>query len=778
MRPQEDLPALREEVRALKKQIETLQMSAATDRLERKTLRDQVTYLQSNFDAANRKLNDIYESRTWRTLIFAGKLLFSLADLARGVRRKLLHVANWNRSLFIRQFAANTDQIEISSDFPAPQSVTVLCGETEIRGWAAAKSGVTKLEILVGDRPLETVRYGLARPDVAAHVPGFFGSDRSGYKALVNARMFQKGRHDLRLIAHARSGRAQELICPVEIDPQSPYESWLERHALDKRLRDQLMAQMTLFSYRPKISVVTPVYKTPKEFLRRCIDSVRAQVYPNWELVLVDDDSRDSLLRELLLEYARKDERIRVSFQPKNAGIALTTNEGLKVCTGEFVAFLDHDDEIAANALFEVVNELNLDNSWDVFYSDEDKLTPDGEHKDPFFKPDWSPDLLRSENYVCHLLVCRRSLIEAVGGLRPGFDGSQDFDLILRVTEKTQKVRRIPKILYHWRISPSSTAGAIDQKPAASLAGLRALQDHLDRTEQDAIASEILPCRYRVQYPLKGEPVVEIIIPSGGNAKLETALRSVLEQSTYRKFRITVVDNSRNNSVERIVNQFAGGSLPIRMLDCRRIPFNFSFLCNQAAKTSQSPYLLFLNDDTSIITPDWMESMLEHAQRKEVGAVGALLLFPDDRIQHAGVLLGVYGMAGHSFRMMDSARHHYFCLPSLIRNCSAVTGACLLTRRETFFEVGGLEEAQLPLAFQDVDFCLKLHEKGYRIIYTPHAKLYHYESATKTKIAHQSEVDYMRARWRAYILDDPYYNPNLTRTGEDYSLNFDSNAGI
>jgi GT2 family glycosyltransferase len=639
-----------------------------------------------------------------------------------------------------------------------------------LRGWASAKSGVAKLEIFLDHQPIKTVHYGAERPDVSDHLPTFLGADRSGYKALVKTRQFRMGRCDLRIVVTSRTGHTEQLICPVEIDPRTQYEVWLDRNSVGQGQREQMVADIGAFSYLPRISIVTPVYKTPKDFLVRCIESVRDQVYTNWELVLVDDDSRDSQVREVLQRYAREDNRIRIYFQPENRGIALTTNEALRCCTGEFVGFLDHDDELAPNALFEVVHELNLDNDWDVLYSDEDKIAPDGEHKDPFFKPDWSPDLLLSENYICHFLVCRRSVIQAVGGLHAGFDGSQDFDLILRITEITNRIRRIPKVLYHWRISPSSTAGAIEQKPAASRAGLRALQEHLDRTATGAVASEILACRYRVRYPLKEVPEVEIIIPSGGNPMLEAAIRSVLEQTTYSRYRIAVVDNSKDHSVQRIVNRFANEAHPIRILDCCRIPFNFSLLCNQAARTSQSPYLLFLNDDTTIISPDWIEAMLEHAQRTEVGAVGSLLLFPDDRIQHAGVLLGVYGMAGHSFRMLDARQHHYFCLSSITRNCSAVTGACLLTRRDAFFEVGGFEEVHLPLAFQDVDLCLKLHQKGYRIIFTPHAKLYHFESASKTKIAHQSELDYMRGRWQTYIRDDPYYNPNLTLDREDYSL--------
>lgn len=766
---QKEIEELREEINALKGQMGKLLQASSADKLDRKTLREHLTYIENNLAATNRRLNDLYDSRIWRTLVAAARFWMNLSEIGPAGRRRLQFGLNTCRALLIRHFRSGADQVHITSDFPSPQNVTPLCGKMEIRGWASAKSGIAKLEIFIGDRPVENVEYGIARPDVGDHLPAFLGSDRSGFRAFVEVNRFRNGRQDLRITCKARSGFIQQLICPVIIDPRTEYQIWLERNSVNDRMRKQLEAERKLFQYTPKISIVTPVYKTPKDLLVRCIESVQEQVYPNWEHILVDDGSESSQLRGLLQEYARRDERIRVFSMPRNSGIALATNEGLKRCAGEFVGFLDHDDEIAPNALFEVVNELNLDRDWDLFYTDEDKIATDGGHTDPYFKPDWSPDLLLSANYICHFLVCRRSLLEAVGGLRTGFEGSQDYDLALRLTERTDRVRRIPKVLYHWRISATSTASSIHQKPAASFAGLRAIQERLDRTAPGATAEEIFPSVYRARYPLKSRPEIDIIIPTGGSPKLEKALQTVLEQTTYPNYRITVVDNSRSDSVQKLVRGFDNTSHPIHLMDCRRIPFNFSLLCNRPARISDSPYLLFLNDDTSIITPDWIEAMLEHAQRPEVGAVGALLLFPDDRIQHAGVILGPYGLAGHSFRFMTPERH-YFSLPKITRNCSAVTGACLLTRRETFWEVGGFEEVELPLAFQDVDFCLKLHKKGYRIIYTPHAMLYHYESATKTKVAFQYEIDYMKQHWGNYIVDDPHYNPNLTRNREDYSL--------
>jgi len=473
---------LREEIAVLRKQLQQLRAGSTADRLERSILQDQLRSLQHNYESVNDRLNGIYRSLTWRTLISVGKLITYPVSLLQITRHELHLSFNRLRFGLFQRFAPGTDEVRIHSDFPQTQNATLLYGEAEICGWASAKSGIAKLEIFIANEPVETVQYGIERKDVAAYLPGFSDADHSGYKALIKASQFPKRRHELRIVATSRTGHVEQLLCPVDIDPRAPYELWLDRNSITKEQRERMNTDIGAFSYRPKFSIITPVYKTPEKFLARCIESVRDQVYPNWELIVVDDGSQDARLRELLDESARVDDRIRVYFQSQNSGIALATNEALRYATGEFVAFLDHDDELAPHALFEVVNELNRHDDWDVFYSDEDKLTTNGHHADPFFKPDWSPDLLLSENYVCHFLVCRRALIEQVGGLLPGFEGSQDFDLILRMAERTNKIRRIPKVLYHWRISASSTAGSIEQKPAASEAGLRALQEHLDRT--------------------------------------------------------------------------------------------------------------------------------------------------------------------------------------------------------------------------------------------------------------------------------------------------------
>jgi GT2 family glycosyltransferase len=499
---------------------------------------------------------------------------------------------------------------------------------------------------------------------------------------------------------------------------------------------------------------------------------VKGQAYARWELVLVDDCSRDPELTALLQSFADEDRRIKVRTLAANGGIAIATNAALEMCRGEYVAFLDHDDELSADSLYRVVEMLNADPSLDVLYSDEDKIDENGRHTDGFFKPDWSPDLLRSMNYVCHFLVVRRSLLQTVGGLRLGFDGSQDYDLILRLCEQSQKIRRVPHILYHWRMHEQSTASGVDRKPAASDAGRQALEQHLSRNGVLGTVEEIGPCRYRVRYNIEGYPEVSIVIPTGGSETLTAALRSILKVTTYKNYSIVIVDNSSGRTVEKRVREFQGEAHTVKLLDCRYIPFNFSFLCNRGAEATRAPFLLFVNDDTSVISPDWIEAMLEHAQREEIGAVGAQLLFPNDTLQHVGVVTGLVGVAGHPFRGSPDALQ-YFGLSHVIRNCSAVTGACLMVRRNVFEAVSRFDEVNLPTCFQDVDLCLKMLERGYRVVYTPFARLYHYESYSKKAVAHAPEITYMDERWSKAIADDPYYNPNLTRRADDYSLSYD-----
>jgi len=370
----------------------------------------------------------------------------------------------------------------------------------------------------------------------------------------------------------------------------------------------------------------------------------------------------------------------------------------------------------------------------------------------------------------------RRAFLREVGGLDERYSGSQDYEFLLRANEQTQRIKRIPKILYHWRAITGSTAKASSEKPEASADGLRALEHFLDRNAPGAQVEEVGACRYRVRYPIVGNPRVSILIPTGGHKNVYRAVSDVVEKTAYKNFEILLIDNSRSSAVLAYAERLVARKAPVRHFDWRGKPFNFAEMNNAAARSVGSPYLLFLNDDTSIITPEWLGAMLEHAQHSDVGAVGAQLWFPNNLIQHAGVIMGIFGNCSHAFKGLPGGVPHYFDFPNLIRNCSAVTGACLMVGREKFFEAGAFDEVNLAVAFQDVDLCLKLRELGYRNVYTPYAKLYHFESATKTdkdKIPDPQEDAFMKKKWARYIADDPYYNPNLARMKEDFSLAVD-----
>ena len=432
------------------------------------------------------------------------------------------------------------------------------------------------------------------------------------------------------------------------------------------------------------------------------------------------------------------------------------------------MCFLDHDDALAPHALAYVCEALSQNTGADLLYSDEDKIGPQGERFDPFFKPDWSPDLLLSENYVCHLLVIARDLAQKTGMLNPAFDGSQDYDLILRATEQAQRIVHIPKILYHWRAGAASTASGIDNKQYALDAQKRALERR-GRIEPGAVLG-----RWRVRYPIPDGSRVSIIIASGGRLDvLRTNLESIFGKTTFGNYEVVIADNSKGQAIERLVREFQTARPNLRYIDSREQPFNFSAINNAAARQCDSPVLLFLNDDTSVIAPGWLEAMVELALRPEVGAVGAKLLYPNGAIQHAGVVMGLYDNCGHAFKGLDGSRPHYFDFTDVIRNVSAVTGACLMTRASVFRQANGFDEDEFAVAFNDVDFCLRLGSLGYQNLYTPHAALYHHESLSKTSkdlIPHPKEVAAMRLKWGKTIAHDPFYNPNLTRNQEDYSL--------
>ena len=534
---------------------------------------------------------------------------------------------------------------------------------------------------------------------------------------------------------------------------EEQYEFWLRQIVLSPRRLRAMRRHARRFRYQPVFSIVMPVHNPRPEWLRDAVECVRNQVYPQWELCIADDASSRQDVLDVLREY-EADPRIRIAYLDSNLGIAGASNVALRQASGEYVAFLDHDDVLKPNALFEVAKLLNASPHLDYVYSDEDKQELDGRLVAHFFKPDWSPDLLMSVNYVTHFSVYRRSLLEHVGGFRSGFEGSQDYDLVLRVTEVTDRVGHVPLPLYSWRKVPGSAAASLDFKDYAWEAGRKALSEAAQRRGYDAtVTPALVPHRYRVRYRIKGNPRVTIIVPTRDKVDLlEQCVSSVRALTNYGNHELVVIDNdSRDLRTREYLS-----SLDERVIPYPH-PFNYSRLINFAvAEVGETDFLLFLNNDTEVISPEWLESLVEHGQRPEVGVVGARLLFRDETPQHEGILVGPSGGLP-----MNIDHRGTYDLDRTVRNCSAVTFACALVRPETYWAVGGLDESY-QVAFQDVDFCLRAGEKGYWTVYTPHALLYHDEGGTRGRTGRtypDDDARLFRDRWAEY--QDPFYNPNF-----------------
>lgn len=553
------------------------------------------------------------------------------------------------------------------------------------------------------------------------------------------------------------------------------YEEWYRNHrATGEELEKQRNAR---FPYSPLISILVPVYNTPEAFLKQMIQSVRKQTYSNWELCIANADPTNQEVADILKTASGKDRRIRVTDVPENKGIAQNTNAALGIASGDYIGLLDHDDLLTPDALYEVVRVLNEEERPQVIYSDEDKVTTDlSEHFQPFMKPDFNLDLLRANNYICHFFVAEKELAEQVGGFHGEYNGAQDYDLILRCTERAEKIAHIPRILYHWRVHKASTADNPASKMYAFDAGKRAIEEHLKRCGEKGIVSHTKDLGfYRVQYQVQEKPLVSIIIPNKDHADmLDRCLKSI-EKSSYQNYEIIIVEN--NSEKEETFDYY-------KQLKSERIKvvywegtFNYSAINNFGVRAAKGDFLILLNNDVEIITENWIEEMLSNCQRKDVGIVGAKLYYPDDTVQHAGIIIGIGGVAGNIFTGLPRSFTGYFHKASIQQDLSAVTAACMMVKRSVYEEAGGLEE-KLQVAFNDVDFCLRVRKAGYLVVFDPYVELYHYESKTrgsentKEKVRRfQSEIEYMRSHWLELLKKgDPMYNPNLTLTKWDYSL--------
>lgn len=556
-----------------------------------------------------------------------------------------------------------------------------------------------------------------------------------------------------------------------------PYQAWINEHEAESF--SEIMQGLKSFSKTPLISIVVPVYNPDKALLAACIESVLAQSYSNWELCLADDKSTKKHVREVLEAYQEKDDRIKVVFREKNGHISEASNSALELATGEWTALLDHDDLLQQHALFYVVKALNENSEASFIYSDEDKIDEEGNRTDPHFKSDWNPDLLYSQNYVSHLGVYQTDIVKRIGGFRKGYEGSQDYDLLLRYSREIDQanVVHIPRVLYHWRMVEGSTALASDGKSYTTDAGIKALQDHFAALGKKVKVQQGKHANiYKVDWAIENDPLVSLIIPTyNGRDITKQAIDSILEKSTYQNFEILLVDNNSDDP-EALAYFDEINQHPKVTLLKYPYPFNYSAINNFAASKAKGSILGLINNDVEIITPEWLTEMVSHAQREDIGCVGAMLYYDNDTIQHAGVITGLGGVAGHSHKHFPRNHPGYFNRLRMVQNLSAVTAACLLVRKDVFEQVKGLNEKDLTIAFNDVDFCLKVQKAGYRNLWTPYAELYHYESISRgaednpEKVARfNKEMNYMKSTWATDTESDVCYSPNLTTSREDFS---------
>lgn len=557
------------------------------------------------------------------------------------------------------------------------------------------------------------------------------------------------------------------MIMGTAAEPENLYQMWIENNEpTEEELEKQ---KNTKFETNPKISIIIPMYNTPINFFEELVDSLIDQTYTNWELCLADGSPEKN---EKLKNIYEKDERIKYKFIGENKGIAGNTNEALSLVTGDFVALLDHDDLLPKFSLYEIVKCINENPDVEFIYTDEDKFEKlGGKRYDPYFKSDFAPDTLRANNFICHFSVFKKELMDKLGGFRSKYDGAQDYDILLRMSEETNKIVHIPKILYHWRVHSLSTAkSGGTAKPYAYEAGVKAIQDHIDRI---GLKGTVEPGNtlgtYKINYEIIGNPKVSILIPNKDYVStLKVCLNSIKKLTTYENYEIIIIENNSEESQTFEYYKKIDGKDKIKVVYFPEKEFNYSKIINFGVQNSTGEYIIQLNNDTELLTPNWLQEMLGFAQREDVGAVGVELFYPDNTIQHAGIIIGIGGVAGHVFKNIPKGMHGYFSKDAMIQNLSAVTAACIMTPREVYDEVGFMDES-FKVAFNDVDFCLKIRETGKLIVYNPYVQFTHYESKSRgfedtpeKKKRFDGEIKRFHEKWQK-VLDegDPYYNINL-----------------
>ncbi len=561
------------------------------------------------------------------------------------------------------------------------------------------------------------------------------------------------------------------------------YPRWYEQYgkASDEMLA-KAKAEIGKWQQSPKIAILMPVYNPSKSCLVNAIESVLNQIYPNFELCIADDCSTENYVSEVLNYFAEKDDRIKLCFRDNNGHISAASNSALDLVTADYVALMDHDDLLTVDALYWLAKVIKQCPEVELIYTDEDKMDIQGNQYAPYFKPDWNPELLLSHNFICHLALYKTAKVKALGGFKSEFDGAQDYDLVLRYVADLEedKIFHVPRILYHWRAVEGSTANGVDAKPYSEAQIVNVVRQALEQKQRPALvySHDKLPGSLRVKYHLiEPKPRVSIIIPTrNGYTLLKRCVESILDKTDYDNYEMIIVDNGSDDLIsQRYLYQLQQNEQITVIRDDS--PFNYAAINNRAVKQAKGDVIALLNNDLEILNSDWLDEMLSHVQHKEVGAVGAKLYYPDDKIQHAGVIVGLGGVAGHSHKHYPREHPGYCGRLLLSQNLSAVTAACMLLRREVFDQVAGFDEHNLSVAFNDVDLCLRIREQGYQIVWTPYAEMYHYESASRgyedtpeKKARFSQEVQYMKTRWGLSLLKDPAYNPNLTLDREDFTF--------
>lgn len=655
-----------------------------------------------------------------------------------------------------------------------------------LSGWCLATEGAEISAVRARVRGREfPARFGTVRPDIALLFDNRPGALRSGFSADV---VVPPGRSQLVMEARCGDGSWQSFFRQTVRGPffreefdegrevVGDYHDWIRRYdRLSRGDRRLIGEQIERFQNPPLISVLLPVYNSAPKWLRRAVRSVEKQLYENWELCIADDASTDSKTWPLLEKLARRDPRIRIMRRAENGHISAASNDALALAHGEFVALLDHDDELAPTALYYVALALQKNPALQIIYSDEDKLDRQSRRSDPYFKSDWNPQLFLGQNFISHLGVYRTELVRRVGGFRLGFEGSQDYDLTLRCLEQIEpaQIQHIPRVLYHWRTTDQSTASYATAKPYAQEAALRAIQEHLQRIRVAGTVEPHYGAYQRVRYALPNErPLVSILIPTRDRAALlRKCVESIFARTDYESYEILVLDNESRepDALEYLDSLGKDARVQVHRLEGA---FNYSRLNNRGVELAHGSLVLLLNNDIETRAPAWLSEMVGLVTQPNIGLVGARLWFPEGPMQHGGVILGAGGIAGHAHAGLRH-EHGYFARAHLTQNFSAVTAACALVRRDLYLQLGGLDEENLAVAFNDIDFCLRLRDAGWQIVWTPHAELTHHESASRgfddtsaKQVRFLAEIDFMNAKWGDALQRDPFYNPNLS-LGED-----------